>query len=129
MNPAPRPAPRLTAPVLAVLARFVLALGLLALVLPGLAALPARTASAADPAAQVAKWKQEERQCISKCPKFPRYGGSENARQYKKRIQAEDAYNTCYNKCTRDYMYKLRMKVDRMNDGSEGYYKRNGVQP
>ncbi|MGE4553884.1 MAG: hypothetical protein AB7D57_12285 [Desulfovibrionaceae bacterium] len=126
MTTAPRrPRARRAAPGLLLLAALLLPAVLLGP--PG----PARAAGPGnDPAAQEAKWRQEEQQCISKCPKFPRFGGTENDRQYRQRLQAEDDYNRCYARCVRDYMRKTQLKVQRLNDGSDEYYKRNGdAQP
>lgn len=83
------------------------------------------TAQAQPTKDDLTRWKQEEQACISQCPKFPRYGGLETDEQYKARIQAENAYNQCYLKCTREYQNKVRIPFEPADDGSKEYYKRN----
>ncbi len=75
--------------------------------------------------AQTAKWWAEEQKCIAKCPKMPRFGGSETDKQFKERIKKTDAYNQCRRQCITDYMNKVQVKPKHLDDGSKGYFKRN----
>ena len=37
-----------------------------------------------------AKWKADEERCLSQCPQFPRFSGTETDEQYKQRLKQED---------------------------------------
>ena len=87
-----------------------------------LAVLPVQ-AALAD--AQTQKWWAEEQKCIAKCPKMPRFGGTENTKQFNERIKKTDAYNQCRRQCITDYMNRVQIKPDPFDDGSKGYFKRN----
>lgn len=73
-----------------------------------------------------ARWKAEEQRCIAACPPFPRFAGIETDAAYKKRLQAENAYNRCYAACTQQYEERVRIPYQKHDDGSQGYHLRNG---
>lgn len=91
--------------------------------LPMLTLLPAKSAQAD---AQTQKWWAEEQKCIANCPKMPRFGGGETDKQFNERIKKTEAYNQCQRQCIKDYMDKVQMKRQPLDDGSGAYFKRNG---
>ena len=75
--------------------------------------------------AQTQKWYAEEQKCLAKCPKLPRFGGTETPEQFKARIKKTDMYNACQKTCTDEYLNRVSPKRQPFDDGSKGYFKRN----
>ncbi|MBU1247210.1 MAG: hypothetical protein KKB70_00815 [Proteobacteria bacterium] len=100
-----------------------LAIFLLALSLLTLSLLSQAGFARAD--AQSQKWYAEEQKCLAKCPKLPRFGGTETAKQFQERIKKTDKYNACQKACTEEYLNRVSPKREPFDDGSKGYFKRN----